>query len=87
MQISDIANFGTPIEAAPLLLPRGAKLLAATAEVEQLPPRDTMLGTVEIPPKTYYRYVCSRCALCDGIAPALQLPTRPSALAFMSRVP
>ncbi|GAX72657.1 hypothetical protein CEUSTIGMA_g113.t1 [Chlamydomonas eustigma] len=56
IQVSDITAFGTIEEAAQVLLPRGSVVLTASSEVQQIPSRETPLGVVEIPPKTYYRY-------------------------------
>lgn len=54
--MTDISAYGTPEEAASLLLPRGSKLVSASVETVALPPRVTPLGDVEVPPKSYYRY-------------------------------
>lgn len=48
--------FGTPLEAAQLLLPRGSKLLSTSQESVPTPSRQTPVGLVDLPPKTYYRY-------------------------------
>ncbi len=52
--MSDISAYGSPEEAAKVLLPRGSTLLRTAVDVEELPPRETPLGTVDIPPKNYY---------------------------------
>ena len=49
--------WGSPEEAAQLLLPRGSVLLGAAAETLQLPAKETPLGIVEVPPRNYYRCV------------------------------
>lgn len=41
-------------QASKLLLPRGAAVIGSAAVVAALPPRETPLGIVEIPPKNYY---------------------------------
>jgi hypothetical protein len=56
VQVADISAFGPPEEAAKLLLPRGARLVAASQAQETSAPRDTPLGPVEIPPVNYYYY-------------------------------
>ena len=56
-QLTDISQWGSAEEAARLLLPRGARLLAASAAVVSQPPRDTgtLVGVVEQAPRTIYR--------------------------------
>eukprot|EP00195_Chlamydomonas_chlamydogama_P016063 CAMPEP_0202891054 /NCGR_PEP_ID=MMETSP1392-20130828/1241_1 /ASSEMBLY_ACC=CAM_ASM_000868 /TAXON_ID=225041 /ORGANISM="Chlamydomonas chlamydogama, Strain SAG 11-48b" /LENGTH=374 /DNA_ID=CAMNT_0049574723 /DNA_START=32 /DNA_END=1158 /DNA_ORIENTATION=+ len=56
LQVSDISMFGEPEAAANLLLPRGSVLLSSDSEVVQPPPKETPIGLVEVPPRTYYRY-------------------------------
>jgi len=59
VQVNDISQLGNPIEVAQLILPRGSTLLAtATAQVP-LPPKQTPVGPVDLPPQTYYRWGCS----------------------------
>jgi hypothetical protein len=53
-QVSDLSQYGPAEDVAKLLLPRGSLLLASTQTVEKFPPRETPLGQVEIPPRTYY---------------------------------
>eukprot|EP00877_Chromochloris_zofingiensis_P014622 jgi/Chrzof1/9413/Cz04g02050.t1_PPD9[v5.2] len=55
-QVTDISQLGDPIATAKLLLPRGSTLLYATQDTQQLPARQTPVGSVELPPRTYYRY-------------------------------
>jgi hypothetical protein len=55
LQVSDITAFGKIEEAAQVLLPRGSVVLAASSEVQQISARETPMGIVEIPPRTYYR--------------------------------
>eukprot|EP00199_Chlamydomonas_sp_CCMP681_P007087 CAMPEP_0119105810 /NCGR_PEP_ID=MMETSP1180-20130426/3676_1 /TAXON_ID=3052 ORGANISM="Chlamydomonas cf sp, Strain CCMP681" /NCGR_SAMPLE_ID=MMETSP1180 /ASSEMBLY_ACC=CAM_ASM_000741 /LENGTH=268 /DNA_ID=CAMNT_0007090965 /DNA_START=13 /DNA_END=816 /DNA_ORIENTATION=- len=55
-QVGDIAQLGDPEAAAKLVVPKGSLLISATQEVDVLPPRETPLGQVDVPPKTYYRY-------------------------------
>jgi hypothetical protein len=52
--VSDLAQYGPADEVAKLLLPRGATLIASASIVEERQARDTPLGRVEIPPRTYY---------------------------------
>ncbi|KXZ51153.1 hypothetical protein GPECTOR_13g640 [Gonium pectorale] len=54
--VTDISVFGGLEETAKLLLPRGSKVLAASELQVVLPPKQTALGPVELPPKRYYRY-------------------------------
>ncbi|GBF97279.1 hypothetical protein Rsub_09970 [Raphidocelis subcapitata] len=56
LQVSDLAQYGPADEVAKLLLPRGAALLASASIEEARRSRDTPLGVVEIPPRTYYLY-------------------------------
>jgi hypothetical protein len=57
LQIADISFFGTPREAASLLLPRGSLLLSdPEAESVDQKSKETPLGEVDIPPVNYYRY-------------------------------
>jgi hypothetical protein len=49
-----LSQFGTAEEAAKLLLPRGSLLLGSSTVTDALPPRETLLGPVEIPPRNYY---------------------------------
>eukprot|EP00798_Chlamydomonas_sp_ICE-L_P010368 gene10368-8307_t len=56
-QVGDITMLGTQIEVAALLLPKGAKLQGQSVLEITFPPQEVpILGTIEIPPKTYYRY-------------------------------
>ena len=56
-QLTDISQWGSAEEAARLLLPRGARLLSASATAVPQPPRDTgtLLGVVQPAPSTVYR--------------------------------
>jgi hypothetical protein len=54
--VSDVTAFGSPEDAARILVPKGAKLLAISTEVVQLPAKETPLGLLEVPPKSYYRW-------------------------------
>ncbi|GFR43081.1 hypothetical protein Agub_g4088 [Astrephomene gubernaculifera] len=56
LQVTDVSVFGGLEEAAKLLLPRGSRVLAASALQVVLPPKETAIGTVELPPKNYYKY-------------------------------
>lgn len=49
-----MAQYGDQLEVAKLLLPRGARLLGTGAVIEEQASRDTPVGTLPIPPKTYY---------------------------------
>ena len=76
-QLTDISQWGSAEEAARLLLPRGARLLAASAAVVSQPPRDTgtLVGVVEQAPRTMYRRGPPACtAPCCGHAEPLQCP-------------
>eukprot|EP00878_Enallax_costatus_P024693 GHUV01026372.1.p1 GENE.GHUV01026372.1~~GHUV01026372.1.p1 ORF type:complete len:207 (+),score=45.90 GHUV01026372.1:188-808(+) len=54
LQVNDITQMGDPIAVASLIVPRGSRLLAkATEEVPQ-PPKETPVGQIELPPRTYY---------------------------------
>jgi hypothetical protein len=53
-QVADIAQLGTPIEVAQLILPRGSTLLATATQQFEQPPKETPLGKVDLPPQTYY---------------------------------
>jgi hypothetical protein len=53
-QVADIAQMGTPVEVAQLILPRGSTLLATATQTVQQPSKTTPLGVVELPPQTYY---------------------------------
>jgi|LauGreSBDMM110SN_4_FD.fasta_scaffold40265_1 hypothetical protein len=55
LQVNDISVWGSPEEAAQLLLPRGSVAVSATAEAVQLPAKETPVGLLEIPPRSYYR--------------------------------
>ncbi|KAJ9529948.1 hypothetical protein QJQ45_023262, partial [Haematococcus lacustris] len=55
-QVGDLSVWGTPEEAAKLLLPRGSVLLNSSQQQVEVPPRTTPLGPVALPPKSYYRY-------------------------------
>jgi hypothetical protein len=52
--VTDITAYGGLEEAAKLLLPRGSTVLRAKTLTEAVPPKTTPLGTVELPPKSYY---------------------------------
>ena len=54
LQVADVTQYGDPIEVAKLLLPRGSTLLSTDTAVEEQAAKDTLVGTVAIPPKTYY---------------------------------
>lgn len=54
-QVTDISVYGTPEEAAPLLLPRGSTLLASGIVTVPVPPRNTTLGIVNFPDRSYYK--------------------------------
>ncbi|KAJ9529236.1 hypothetical protein QJQ45_007913 [Haematococcus lacustris] len=56
LQVGDLSVWGTPEEAAKLLLPRGSVLLNSSQQQVEVPPRTTPLGPVALPPKSYYRY-------------------------------
>ncbi|GIL78087.1 hypothetical protein Vretimale_7490 [Volvox reticuliferus] len=56
LQVTDLSVFGGLEEAAKLLLPRGSRVLSASTLQVVLPPKQTALGPVELPPKNYYRY-------------------------------
>ncbi len=56
-QTTDISGLGDLEEAAKLLLPRGSRVIAGSVLQVPLPPRQTALGPVELPPKNYYRCV------------------------------
>ncbi|GIL62739.1 hypothetical protein Vafri_16921 [Volvox africanus] len=56
LQVTDLSIFGGLEEAAKLLLPRGSRVLSASTLQVVLPPKQTALGSVELPPKSYYRY-------------------------------
>ncbi|KAG2439829.1 hypothetical protein HYH02_010462 [Chlamydomonas schloesseri] len=56
LQTTDISGLGSLEEAAKLLLPRGSRVIAGSVLQVPLPPRQTALGPVELPPKNYYRY-------------------------------
>lgn len=67
IQISDITFFGSPLEAASLLLPRGSLLLSdPTSESIDQAVKETPIGEVIIPPVTYYRYEFSTAARGQG---------------------
>lgn len=53
-QVTDITAYGGLEEAAKLLLPRGSTVLRARTITEAVPPKTTPMGTVELPPKSYY---------------------------------
>jgi hypothetical protein len=55
--VTDITAYGTIEEAAQLLLPRGSTVLRARTLQEAVPPKITPLGTVDMPPKSYYMWV------------------------------
>jgi hypothetical protein len=54
LQVSDITAFGSAEEAAKVLLPKGARLLGLKSQTVEMPPKDTPLGRVDTPPKSYY---------------------------------
>ncbi|GLC37149.1 hypothetical protein PLESTM_000548000 [Pleodorina starrii] len=56
LQVTDLSVFGGLEEVAKLLLPRGSRVLSASNLQVVLPPKQTALGPVEVPPKNYYRY-------------------------------
>jgi hypothetical protein len=56
MQVTDVSIFGPPVEAAQLLLPPGSVVSASRAVVVEAPARDTSLGLVAPPPRSYYLY-------------------------------
>ena len=58
--------WGSPEEAAQLLLPRGSVLLGAAAETLQLPAKETPLGIVEVPPRNYYRCVSTALSVAEA---------------------
>ena len=49
-----MSQLGSLEEAAGVLTPPGCRLLGSAAVTEPRPPRDTPLGPVEIPPRSYY---------------------------------
>lgn len=53
-QVTDVSQLGSLEEAAGVLTPPGCRLLGSAAVTEPRPPRDTPLGPVEIPPRSYY---------------------------------
>lgn len=53
--MNDISQLGTPIEVAQLILPRGSTLLATATQQVPVPPKQTPVGQVELPPQTYFR--------------------------------
>lgn len=55
LQVNDISQLGNPIEVAQLILPRGSTLLATATQQVAVPPKQTPVGLVELPPQTYYR--------------------------------
>lgn len=55
LQVNDISQLGTPIEVAQLILPRGSTLLATATQQVPVPPKQTPVGQVDLPPQTYYR--------------------------------
>lgn len=57
LQVSDVSQWGTPEEAAKLVLPRGAALLGSTSIAEARTPKATPVGQVELPPRNYYLWV------------------------------
>lgn len=57
MQIADISQYGDLTEVAELVVPKGATILSSTISQTIRPPRDTLVGIVEIPSKNYYIYV------------------------------
>ena len=65
-QVADISVWGSPEEAAQLLLPRGSVLLGAAAETLQLPAKETPLGIVEVPPRNYYRCVSTALSVAEA---------------------
>lgn len=54
-QVNDISQLGTPIEVAQLILPRGSTLLATATQQVPVPPKQTPVGQVDLPPQTYFR--------------------------------
>lgn len=54
LQISDLAQYGSVEDVSKLLVPRGATLIASTSVSVPRGSRETPLGPVEIPPRTYY---------------------------------
>lgn len=56
-QIADISQYGDLAEVAELVVPKGATLVSSSVSQTIRPPRDTLVGIVEIPPKNYYIYV------------------------------
>ena len=57
LQITDIAQFGTPEQVASLVLPRDVRMLGTAVTRTALPPKDTgtVLGVVDRDPITTYR--------------------------------
>lgn len=68
-QVNDISMMGNPIEVAQLILPRGSTLLATATQQVQVPPKQTPVGPLELPPQTYYR-----CGADTAACTALQRP-------------
>jgi hypothetical protein len=56
LQLSDLSEYGPAADVAPLLMPKGAALVASAAVEEPRGTRTTPLGEVELPPRTYYLY-------------------------------
>ena len=58
LQITDVAQLGTPEEVARLLLPPGTAVIASSVKTFPQPPRDTgtVMGVIERPPVLQYRY-------------------------------
>ena len=53
--MNDISVWGSPEEAAQLLLPRGSVAVSADVETVQLPAKETPVGLLKTPPRSYYR--------------------------------
>jgi hypothetical protein len=58
---------GNPIEVAQLILPRGSTLLATATQQVQVPPKQTPVGPLELPPQTYYRCHAADTAACTAL--------------------
>lgn len=56
LQAIDISAYGDIKEAAQVLVPPGSRVLKTTVFQEPIPPRETPLGIVELPPRNYYTY-------------------------------
>ncbi|KAI8462903.1 MAG: hypothetical protein J3K34DRAFT_527409 [Monoraphidium minutum] len=56
LQVADVSQWGSVEEVSKLMVPRGARLVGSAEIAEPRETRETPLGVVEIPPRSYYLY-------------------------------